>query len=163
MRRLPLLGAVLALIGAVSLVMPAEAQGRFWVLVNGSLRYTGNVAVTGTLTATSGVLTPGPLTFGTNPAGSGNVMRAPNNSNLINVRNAANNGDLQTMFYDTNNLLNLDPQANGILYGAKTFAALGTPANGSFYYCSDCTIASPCAGSGTGAFAKRLNATWVCN
>lgn len=46
---------------------------------------------------------------------------------------------------------------------AKLFANLGTPANGSFFYCSDCTIANPCAGSGTGAFAKRLNAVWVCN
>lgn len=43
------------------------------------------------------------------------------------------------------------------------FAALGTPANGTFAYCSDCTIASPCASGGTGAFAKRLNGVWVCN
>lgn len=42
-------------------------------------------------------------------------------------------------------------------------AALGTPANGTFLYCSDCTIASPCAGGGTGALAKRLNGVWVCN
>lgn len=32
-----------------------------------------------------------------------------------------------------------------------------------FDYCSDCTVASPCAGSGTGALAKRLNGAWVCN
>jgi len=44
-----------------------------------------------------------------------------------------------------------------------TFSALGTPADGTFAYCSDCTIANPCAGSGTGAFAKRLNGVWVCN
>ena len=42
-------------------------------------------------------------------------------------------------------------------------ASLGTPADGSIIYCSDCTIANPCAGAGTGAIAKRLNATWVCN
>lgn len=35
--------------------------------------------------------------------------------------------------------------------------------NGMMVYCSDCTIASPCAGSGTGALAKRLNGAWVCN
>jgi len=46
---------------------------------------------------------------------------------------------------------------------AVLFAALGTPANGTFCYCSDCTIANPCAGSGTGALAKRLNGVWVCN
>jgi hypothetical protein len=44
-----------------------------------------------------------------------------------------------------------------------TFAALGTPDNGVWIYCSDCTIANPCAGAGTGAIAKRLNGVWVCN
>jgi hypothetical protein len=43
------------------------------------------------------------------------------------------------------------------------FSALGTPANGTFLYCNDCTVANPCAGGGTGAFAKRLNGVWVCN
>src|SRR5262245_19720744 len=33
---------------------------------------------------------------------------------------------------------------------ALVFANLGTPANGTFAYCSDCTIANPCAGAGTG-------------
>ena len=46
---------------------------------------------------------------------------------------------------------------------AVLFAALGAPANGTFLYCSDCTIASPCAAAGNGAFAKRLNGVWVCN
>lgn len=53
--------------------------------------------------------------------------------------------------------------ANEYGVSAVLFAALGTPANGTFAYCSDCTIASPCAGAGTGAFAKRLNGQWVCN
>lgn len=43
------------------------------------------------------------------------------------------------------------------------FAALGTPANGTIAYCSDCTKATPCAGSGTGAIAKRLNGAWDCD
>lgn len=46
---------------------------------------------------------------------------------------------------------------------ATTFAALGTPANGSIGYCSDCTFANPCAGSGSGAIAKRLNGAWRCD
>jgi len=55
-------------------------------------------------------------------------------------------------------------QSSGfITLTASLFAALGTPANGTIVYCSDCTIASPCAGSGTGALAKRLNGVWVCN
>lgn len=35
--------------------------------------------------------------------------------------------------------------------------------NGVVLYCSDCTVAATCAGSGTGALAKRLNGAWVCN
>src|SRR5262249_31842963 len=35
--------------------------------------------------------------------------------------------------------------------------------NGTMTFCTDCTIASPCAAGGTGALAKRLNNTWVCN
>lgn len=37
------------------------------------------------------------------------------------------------------------------------------PSNGMFGYCSDCTIANPCAGGGNGAFAKKLNGDYVCN
>jgi hypothetical protein len=62
-----------------------------------------------------------------------------------------------------------------VTYGTVLFAALGTPANGTFAYCSDCTVTTPatcttnlltsctCAGSGNGALAKRLNGTWYCN
>lgn len=51
-----------------------------------------------------------------------------------------------------------------ISFASYTAATLpGSPQNGWFLYCSDCTIANPCAGSGTGAFAKRLNGVWVCN
>jgi len=46
---------------------------------------------------------------------------------------------------------------------AIAFASLGTPANGNFVYCNDCTIANPCNSGGTGALAKRLNGAWVCN
>jgi hypothetical protein len=44
-----------------------------------------------------------------------------------------------------------------------TFSQLGSFSNGSRLYCSNCTIASPCAGAGTGAIAKRLAGVWVCN
>jgi len=43
------------------------------------------------------------------------------------------------------------------------FASLGTPTDGTVNYCSDCTKATPCAGSGSGAFAKRLNGAWDCD
>jgi hypothetical protein len=56
-----------------------------------------------------------------------------------------------------------------------TFATLGAAAaNGTMVYCSDCTVTTAatctanllascvCAGSGTGAIARRLNGTWLC-
>lgn len=46
---------------------------------------------------------------------------------------------------------------------AVAFADLTAPPDGSISYCSDCTIANPCAGAGTGALAKRLNGAWICN
>lgn len=51
-----------------------------------------------------------------------------------------------------------------ILYGGNTFASLGASTNGTTLYCVDCTNNSnPCTGAGSGAIAKRLNSTWVCD
>ncbi len=44
-----------------------------------------------------------------------------------------------------------------------TFADLPASVDGSMTYCQDCTIASPCAATGPGAFAKRMAGAWVCN
>lgn len=41
-------------------------------------------------------------------------------------------------------------------------ANLGTPANGTIVYCSDCTTSVTCAGGGQGALATRLNGAWSC-
>jgi hypothetical protein len=59
----------------------------------------------------------------------------------------------------------IDKLGNLRLLG-RTFANLDVPfaaPNGSIAYCNNCTIANPCAGGGTGAFAKKLNSVWVCN
>lgn len=55
--------------------------------------------------------------------------------------------------------------ATTVTFNGFTFANIATTltANGMIGYCSDCTIANPCAGSGTGAIAKRLNGVNVCN
>jgi hypothetical protein len=62
-----------------------------------------------------------------------------------------------------------------IFRNSSVFSQLGGQSNGSFTYCSDCTVAAPsscstanpsacvCSGGGTGAFAKRLNGAWLCN
>jgi len=54
---------------------------------------------------------------------------------------------------------------NGVVeYVSFAFASLPTGiSNGSMVYCSNCTIASPCASGGSGAFAKRINGAWVCD
>lgn len=63
--------------------------------------------------------------------------------------------------------------ANELTYSAVAFAALGTPANGTFGFCSDCAPTTPatcpatkascvCTSGGTGAFAVRLNGVWDC-
>lgn len=61
--------------------------------------------------------------------------------------------------------VNVNQMVSAIRPGICTFASLTTclPANGYVAYCSDCTIANPCASSGTGAIAKRLNGAFVCN
>lgn len=46
---------------------------------------------------------------------------------------------------------------------STVYASLGSPSNGNFIYCSNCTKATPCAAGGTGALAKRLAGAWDCN
>lgn len=50
-----------------------------------------------------------------------------------------------------------------VTLGNSAQASLGTPANGTLLYCTDCTVANPCGSGGSGALAKRINGAWVCN
>lgn len=55
-------------------------------------------------------------------------------------------------------------QVGAVFPGSVAHASLsGSATNGQIVYCSNCTIANPCASGGTGALAKRLNGVWVCN
>jgi len=54
------------------------------------------------------------------------------------------------------------PQGS-MVYEGTNLAGLTAAPNGTMIYCSDCTFANPCAGAGTGAFAKRLNGAWRCD
>lgn len=47
--------------------------------------------------------------------------------------------------------------------GSVAFSALGSSAAGTMIYCSDCQEANTCAGSGNGAFAKKLPNRWDCD
>lgn len=98
------------------------------------------------------------------------------NTPIINFHSSANANNYDTRIYSTGGS-GSDGQGQLVLEGntsitliggpliltSVTFANLGTPGNGSLRYCSDCTIANPCAAAGTGALAKRLNGAWVCN
>lgn len=64
---------------------------------------------------------------------------------------------------DPGNWAGLVVDSSLIAFPPTTFANLGTPRNGTLGYCSNCTVANPCAAGGTGALAKRLNGAWVCN
>lgn len=64
---------------------------------------------------------------------------------------------------DTNNVFTGTNQFTvGTQVGPSTFAALPTAANGTTIYCSDCVVTNPCAASGTGAMATRVNNAWSC-
>lgn len=54
--------------------------------------------------------------------------------------------------------------ANTIQITSTAFASLGSPANGSMVFCSDCVGGSntTCSGSGSGTLAVRANNSWRC-
>lgn len=98
----------------------------------------------------------------TQVSATGGLIRL-SSGNSINWRNGANVSDI--VIQKTNGD-SLDISGfRGVFMPQTTFASINNPAptNGLFYYCSDCTIANPCAGGGTGALAKRLAGVWVCN
>jgi hypothetical protein len=66
-----------------------------------------------------------------------------------------------TSYYQLSNGGALPPTAT-VRNQSISFGRLGTPADGSLVYCPDCQVSSVCAGGGTGALAKRVRSTWVC-
>jgi hypothetical protein len=84
-------------------------------------------------------------------------------SNLWTLHDAVNNLNPVSVQQGTpNNTLTINNDGT-ISPGTTTFSGLGSSSNGHIVYCSNCTIANPCASGGTGALAKRLNGVWVCN
>jgi hypothetical protein len=52
--------------------------------------------------------------------------------------------------------------SNSAQVGSSTFANLGSAANGTILYCSNCTQTTACAAGGSGAMAMYVNAAWSC-
>jgi len=90
---------------------------------------------------------------------------ATNTDACLNVGTNATEVALQGFRYNGagKRKIHLNPGGGMISIGDTLFASLGTPANGTFTYCSNCTKATPCAGGGNGALAKRLNGAWDCD
>lgn len=67
---------------------------------------------------------------------------------------------------DTDNVLTGKNQFTlGAQLGPVSFSSLTTTPsqnNGTIIYCTDCVAQNPCAGSGTGALAERINGAWAC-
>jgi hypothetical protein len=170
-RRLHALLITAALIVGTWMVAPADAQSRFWVLVNGALRYNGAVQVgNGSAAAPSysftGVPTEGFYSRSASYIGLtiGAIERYGFNTAGLTLQAAGALGWSSNTDPGTGPDTSITRVAAGEFgWTAVLFANLGTPANGTFCYCSDCTIAAPCASGGSGAFAKRLNGAWVCN
>jgi len=92
------------------------------------------------------------------------------NNNIGSCDNGINVNASNELVHISNNrlywLLNnpIISTANGRVTEANmTFSQLGAWANGSIVYCTNCTVAATCAAGGSGALAKRINNTWVCN
>jgi len=81
---------LLTLLVGAYLVTPAEAQGRFWVLVNGALKYTGTTTVTGRATSDSVTVSAGgDVTFATRSnlmAPAAGVLLLANSQNSVGLR-----------------------------------------------------------------------------
>jgi len=57
-------------------------------------------------------------------------------------------------------LLAQQRDSDGRGLASTTFANLGTPANGTILYCSDCTAANPTGSGGAGVVVRRENGAW---
>jgi hypothetical protein len=89
------------------------------------------------------------LVFGSSGLNTPDVGFTRSSANVLKLSNAASG--FGTLY------------SGGVRLEGVLQANLGSPSNGTVVYCSDCTIANPCASGGTGAIAKRLNGVWVCN
>lgn len=96
--------------------------------------------------APSGAITTDSLALGSASSSGTNTINGPSGWQL-------NGGGSAQAFLDN----------TGFRFRSSVFGSLPAATNGTAMYCSDCTVANPCAGGGTGALAKRINGAWVCN
>lgn len=153
------------------------AQWNFGMLLEGSALYTNGVGIR--MQAQTNTPFAGLDIQGTN--WTGGAIRLANNSSIHLVSTTGNDGliyndlsnNIQILAGNGGSVKILGSSGNGfsvdtngaLVLRSVTFAQLNSvlTADNMMVYCSDCTIANPCAGSGSGSIAKRLNSVKVCN
>lgn len=87
-------------------------------------------------------------------------------TNILQLANAVNMSNINLHIGGTDALVLEEIVATfaGVVTpGSVAFSGLPVRNNGSVVYCTDCTKATPCAGAGAGALAKRINGLWDCD
>lgn len=75
----------------------------------------------------------------------------------------ASGGIIEQPWFKSGSLISVQTTTDQVLLGTVALASLGTPANGTHVFCTDCNAGtSPCTSGGTGALAVRANAAWAC-
>lgn len=151
--------------GSLLLSLQVGGNPQFSVNKSGFTSTTGGMSIGGSIA----IAAAGNFSF------TGSTMMASSANGQLNYTNAAGT-DFVSVTYGPESVTNpriarsaaVAGQTQGIIIlrgdgTPQVQASLGAATNGSIIYCSDCTIANPCAGGGTGAIAKRLNGAWVCN
>lgn len=87
------------------------------------------------------------------------------NQFLINVTDSASAATSTLADLQVGSVSQFSVRKDGAIKQAGiAFASLGTPADGTQTYCTNCLYASnPCSGASTGAIAKRINGAWRCD
>lgn len=156
---------------AASLLVDLQVGGvsQFELTKGGSLTIPGNFsAVTGTF---SGDVFAGAAQ---NIGFTGQSIAGSSADGYWNISNAAGTGlTLFTLGPESVAGTGIVPdvvggQTQGVIIGngdgtTLSFAELAAATDGAIVYCDDCTKATPCAGGGTGALAKRYNGAWDCD
>jgi hypothetical protein len=163
-----------ALLGASGVRLKSECGSGVssevcFIVLNSSQQTLFSVTPT-VITANVPINTAGVFSIiGTPPAG---VLATPTSGQCsIGFTNVASVSHLQAQCFPSGGSLGPLMTLDVPLLPSLAFASLGSPTNGTEYYCSDCknvidnaaTAGAACANTGSGAVSRRENGHWACN
>ncbi len=157
--------------GGTMVPIRLSGQGSY-TIVNGDLQTNGAVAGLSCLNLN-------PVNMSSVTLINSRCSMSPKALNIVNVTNPGQGGLLQPVLF-VNFVANNTPLGRtsipisnemkdvsiiGDVWAPprSSFKDLGSPRDGSMKFCPDCRMTNPCTASGSGAFAKRINGSWVCN